>query len=264
MEAAVAAPARERAASHGGGTSKTISLLPKKHEVHLTFGGLEMEWQCLPLICVFCPLLSASPPPRKENRPLRAPIPAAVPGKKTVPAARPSVPAARTEVPAAASAAVERSGRTSPSPPSRAPRSGRTPAPSRPPRPGRRAVDPGNADPSRDLSTDVPEALDAAPLDPARCAIRTARDTDRRPDQGSTPPSPPAHRTSTSPGGCWAARLPPLRRTAPGLLPAAARPSPVLFAGGWLGALAPGAQAWTCVLQVQLKSCSGRQGASGT
>ncbi|XP_039811625.1 uncharacterized protein LOC120674523 [Panicum virgatum] len=139
------------------------------------------------------------------------------------------------------------------------PRSVPSAAPSRPPRPGRRAVDPGNADPSRDLSTDVQEALDAAPLDPARCAIRTARDTARRPDQGSTPPSPPAHRISTSPGGCWAARLPPLRRTAPGLLPAAARPSPVLF-GGWLGALAPGAQAWTCVLQVQLKSCSGRQG----
>ena len=109
------------------------------------------------------------------------------------------------------------------------PRSVPSAAPSRPPRPGRRAVDPGNADPSRDLSTDVQEALDAAPLDPVRCAIRTARDTARRPDQGSTPPSPPAHRISTSPGGCWAARLPPLRRTAPGLLPAAARPSPVLF-----------------------------------
>ena len=123
-----------------------------------------------------------------------------------------------------------------PPPPSRDPaaclpplRPGRR-GPGAPPlRPGRRAVDPGNADPSRDLSTDVQEALDAAPLDPARCAIRTARDTARRPDQGSTPPSPPAHRISTSPGGCWAARLPPLRRTAPGLLPAAARPSPVLF-----------------------------------
>ncbi|KAG2633986.1 hypothetical protein PVAP13_2NG298206 [Panicum virgatum] len=114
------------------------------------------------------------------------------------------------EVPpaAAASAAVERSGRTSPSLPSRAPRSGRTPAPSRAPhRPARRA----------------PAAAPSTPATPIRPG--TSRRTCRRrwTRRRSTPPAAPSARRATPPAGrTRAARLPPLRRTASRLLSAAA------------------------------------------
>ncbi|KAG2623073.1 hypothetical protein PVAP13_3KG033427 [Panicum virgatum] len=96
----------------------------------------------------------------------------------------------------------------SPSPPSRAPRSGRTPAPSRAPRrPVRRA----------------PAAAPSTPATPIR--PETSRRTCRRrlTRRRSTPPAAPSARRATPLAGrTRAARLPPLRRTASRLLPAAA------------------------------------------